>query len=328
MSKSANKTLIGAFTAGAIALLVIALAVFGSGMLFNKTARFVLFFEKSITGLSIGSPVVFQGVRVGRVVSIQLDGDMTNMHFAVPVYIDLDLENQHFLTDQGNEMEAEAYVEKFIDRGLRANLATQSFITGQLMIELSFVADASSLTAEDKKQYHGFTKIPTVPSSLESIWHRLTSLPYEQIGDNIVSITERIKSLVGNTDLQNASASLNEILAKLNSLVSTMESTFKEIDTLASTYTGLAKNMDAGLSKGMGEVTEDISKTLASVTAAVKQAEKTVLVTRGLVDKNGVTVQELNKALRDVSEAARAVRVLANTLERNPEALLRGKGGR
>ena len=74
MSKTANKTLIGAFAVGAAALLLLAVAVFGSGMLFKETARFVLFFDRSVSGLSVGSPVVFQGVPVGRVTDIRLVG--------------------------------------------------------------------------------------------------------------------------------------------------------------------------------------------------------------------------------------------------------------
>ena len=52
MSKSANKTLIGAFVVGATALLLLAIAVFGSGKLFQTTSRYVLFFDGSISGLS------------------------------------------------------------------------------------------------------------------------------------------------------------------------------------------------------------------------------------------------------------------------------------
>lgn len=51
MSKSANKTLIGAFVVGALALLVAAVAVFGSGRLFKSAAiPFVMFFDKSSAG--------------------------------------------------------------------------------------------------------------------------------------------------------------------------------------------------------------------------------------------------------------------------------------
>ena len=47
---------------------------------------------------------------------------------------------------------------------------------------------------------------------------------------------------------------------------------------------------------------------------------------RTLLEPDSVTLLEFNRVLREVSEAARSLRSLANLLERNPETLLRGKG--
>ena len=70
MSKMANKSLIGAFVIGAVALAVIAVTIFGSGKFFQKIQTFVLFFEGSVKGLSVGSPVMFRGVKIGDVKEI------------------------------------------------------------------------------------------------------------------------------------------------------------------------------------------------------------------------------------------------------------------
>ena len=75
----------------------------------------------------------------------------------------------------------------------------------------------------------------------------------------------------------------------------------------------------------LGQPLAQAVQVLRSLDAVARQAEQTVTSARGVVNKNSTTVIELNQALREVSEAARAVRVLANTLERNPESLIRGK---
>ncbi len=72
MSKQANKTKIGIFVLGAMALLVIAIVVLGSGKLFRKTFKAVCFFEGSVGGLDAGAPVVFDGVRIGSVTDKRL----------------------------------------------------------------------------------------------------------------------------------------------------------------------------------------------------------------------------------------------------------------
>ena len=64
MSKKANPALVGGFVLGALALAVVAVMIFGSGRLFHQTERYVLYFQGSMTGLNVGSPVVFRGVEV------------------------------------------------------------------------------------------------------------------------------------------------------------------------------------------------------------------------------------------------------------------------
>jgi paraquat-inducible protein B len=77
MSKPANKTIIGIFVVGAIALAVVALVVLGSGKFFKKTFRAVCYFEGSVGGLNIGAPVIFRGVKIGSVANVILRFDTT-----------------------------------------------------------------------------------------------------------------------------------------------------------------------------------------------------------------------------------------------------------
>ena len=83
----------------------------------------------------------------------------------------------------------------------------------------------------------------------------------------------------------------------------------------------LAQDTDKRLSAAL----EQASHVLSRIDNVAKETEMTVVSARGVVSKNSTTVIELNQAIREITEAARAVRVFANTLERNPEAVLRGK---
>lgn len=323
MSKTANKTLIGAFTVGAAALLLLAVAVFGSGMLFKETARFVLFFDRSVSGLSVGSPVVFQGVPVGRVTDIRLVGNLDKLSFAAPVFIELDLENQHFLSNGNSHLDGKEYLDELIRHGLRANLATQSLLTGQLMVELSFVRENNPAATQVTESF-GVLRIPTIPSKLDSIWHKLTTLPIEQIAANILSVSQGLDKAVNGGHFQHMLAGMDELLSQVRELSVHVDVTLKSINALAEACSDLADKATPGLTRALNETT----KTLTSVSAAAHQAEKTMVAASGIVDRNGLTVIELTKALREIADAARAVRVLANTLERNPEILLRGKGAR
>ena len=90
MSKQANKTVIGVFVVVAIALVVLAVLILGSGKFFKQTLKAVCYFEGSVGGLNIGAPVVFRGVKIGSVTDVILRVDSTKLIFTIPVYIEIE----------------------------------------------------------------------------------------------------------------------------------------------------------------------------------------------------------------------------------------------
>ncbi|WP_294625522.1 MlaD family protein [uncultured Bilophila sp.] len=323
MSKSANKPLIGAFVVGAVTLLLIAIAVFGSGKLFQTTSRYVLFFDGSINGLSVGSPVMFRGVPVGRVTEIQLTGNLDNLVFQTPVFIELDKKkSEESFIGLDDDSSARDYLNKLVAHGLRATLATQSLLTGQLMIEMDFYPKSQlPYIIDHVKEYEGLAEIPTIPSKLENIWQKITNLPVERISGNILEITENISKFLNTADADQLIDNVNKLVVQLQQVGESIDKTLASVRDLSGPYARLARNADRQLHDTLSEGV----RVLRSLDAVAKQAEETVASARGVVSRNSVTVIELNEALREVAEAARAVRVLANTLERNPESLLLGK---
>src|SRR5215471_17776495 len=92
MNKKMSPAMIGAFVLGAIALIVIAILVFGSGRLFRQTRDFVLYFDNSVNGLRVGAPVKFKGVEIGSVKDIRLLLEKGADVSKIPVIIEIDLE--------------------------------------------------------------------------------------------------------------------------------------------------------------------------------------------------------------------------------------------
>jgi paraquat-inducible protein B len=85
--------------------------------------------------------------------------------------------------------------------------------------------------------------------------------------------------------------------------------------------TGTVKNLEA-LSR---EASTRIGPTMESLQAASAQLEKTLSATSGLLGTSTTGTGELPRALRDLREASRSVRLLTDYLERHPEALVQGK---
>jgi paraquat-inducible protein B len=142
MAKQANKTMIGLFVVGAIVLLVAAIVLLGSGRYFKETHRYVAFFEGSVKGLAVGAPVMFRGVRIGKVEDFAVYYKDADMAFQIPVLLTLYPEKVIGIGIEQTEEEEQKIWQEMLDAGFRAELQMQSIVTGQLSVELDFHPDA------------------------------------------------------------------------------------------------------------------------------------------------------------------------------------------
>lgn len=253
MSKSANKTLIGAFVVGATALLLLAIAVFGSGKLFQTTSRYVLFFDGSISGLSVGSPVLFRGVPVGRVVEIRLTGDLDNLVFQTPVFIELNKKDEGRFSVSDGDISKKEYLDRLVSHGLRATLATQSLLTGQLMIEMDFYPRSQiPYPIKEVKEYDDVPEIPTIPSQFDNILQTLTTLPYDDIASNVLDITEGVKKILSNSGTEQLIGHIDKLVVQLQDIGTNLDKTLTSIRGLAEPYTKLAQDTDQAAVRGAG----------------------------------------------------------------------------
>ena len=143
----------------------------------------------------------------------------------------------------------------------------------------------------------------------------------DEIGENVLDITEGVKKILSNSGTEQLIGHIDKLVVQLQDIGTNLDKTLTSIRGLAEPYTKLAQDTDKRLSAAL----EQASHVLSRIDNVAKETEMTVVSARGVVSKNSTTVIELNQAIREITEAARAVRVFANTLERNPEAVLRGK---
>ena len=126
---------------------------------------------------------------------------------------------------------------------------------------------------------------------------------------------------MGNSNTTQLVGHIDGLVLQLQEVGTSLDKTLASIRGLADPYTKLARDTDKRLSAAL----EQASRVLSRIENVAKETELTVVSARGVVGKNSTTVIELNQAIREITKAARAVRVFANTLERNPESVLRGK---
>jgi paraquat-inducible protein B len=133
-----SPAVVGLFVLGALALGAIALLSFGGMSLFSKPQRFMVYFDESVHGLDLGSPVKLRGVRVGRVVDLEIHYDDAANRSVVAVTCEL---NRNVITDaKGVQLRVTGPgdIQMMVDHGLRAQLGVLGLATGLLFVELNF----------------------------------------------------------------------------------------------------------------------------------------------------------------------------------------------
>ncbi|HBA55319.1 MAG TPA: hypothetical protein DCZ04_12925 [Syntrophorhabdus aromaticivorans] len=315
MSKPANKTMIGAFVVGGIALALLAVIVFSSGKFLRKTVVYVMYFEGSVKGLSVGSPVVFRGVKVGSVKNVELQFDAKDFTVLIPVYVEMDPAKIKAVKGAPEDGE---YMDELIRRGLRAQLELQSVVTGQLMINVDFFPSKPARLVGTDTRYR---EIPTVSSPLDELLKTAQELPLKDLFDRALKAIEGVERVVNSPKVSASLDELSESLVESRKILAKIDTEIAPVLSNIKSTTESAQRIAAKAET----IPEQMDKTLVAVQSALKQAENTLAAVQEVVSENSAMAQETGETLREVSNAARSVRFLTDYLQRHPEALWRGK---
>ncbi len=331
MSKKSNPTVIGAFVVGAVLLLAIGAILFGGAELLAKRTIFVAYFTEDTQGLRVGSNVMMNGVHIGFVSSMALLIDRDNFESETEVTMEI-LPESWVLTHDGVPIEdrqiSEISHEELIDRGgLRATLQSESFVTGQLLIEMRFRPETAAVMRGGENA--PYPEIPTIRSDIQEALANLKNwltdfgenVDPEEIADRINGILRGLDELVNSQDLRESLAGIDAIINKEDTqkLTATLQATLKEFSSAASDAGSLIRNADTKLD------TVELKPVIERLVATLDEAEATLAAAKFQLRGESVQSYQLGATLKEIEGAARAMRELLDYLERNPEALLQGK---
>ncbi|MGA7562002.1 MAG: MlaD family protein [Desulfobaccales bacterium] len=311
MAKQANRMMIGGFVVLAVFIMAASLVVFGSGKFFQKTLNFVLYFDESVKGLSVGAPVLFQGVQVGKVTSIVIQADLAKNQIQIPVIIEIMPDEWKV---RGGERNPRKNVPKLIEKGLRAQLIMQSFITGQLMIELDFFSKSAVCYAppQTDKDYKDYIVIPTCRSTGEKLAKALENLDLQKLEKHLESSLAGVDRVVNNPDLTASILALKGTLQDASKLLTRVD---RQVDPLAGDTKKTVQDF--------GKLARALDARVAGLADGV---DKTMSAARGTFSEDSPLMVELESTLKEISAMSRSLRQVADYLDQHPEALIRGKG--
>lgn len=342
MSKPANKTVIGIFVVGAIALVVIAIVVLGSGKFFKRTFKAVCFFEGSVGGLNIGAPVVFKGVKIGSVTDVVLRANPEKLTFTIPVYIEI--EPDKFTVTGPLPKKLGQNLKALIDKGLRASLETQSIVTGQMQVGLDYHPEkpAKFVGADTETQ-----EIPTIRTPMQELAEKVQKIPIDEIFAKILSAVEGIEKIINSPEIKETVHSVNEAAKEIKPLAANLGEAVKDarklvqnvdgrigplvssVEGAVNDYGKLARNADnkiETLSLGLGDTIKEIQKAVSSIEKTLAEAQSTLAQTRQTMSEDSVLYSEITDTMEELKTGMRSIRSLADYLKRHPESVIWGKG--
>jgi paraquat-inducible protein B len=258
---------------------------------FTEKVPYLVSFDGSVRGLSPGAPVEFRGIKIGRVTDISLLAEPETGGVRIPVMIEIEPQRVGMEGDMSDVAPFEMMA-ALVDRGLRAQLRQGNLLTGELYVSLDFHPGAAKAKLDRSTEYPVIPSIPTeievLTASVTGVLDKLAGLPLEDLVADLRNTVQSINALASSDDTRQTVAALSEAAVGLQALV-------------------------AKLDQQLGPL--------------LSQARSTLAAAEGLVGADSQTRYDVSAMLRELTSAARSIRVFADYLERHPEALIRGKAG-
>jgi paraquat-inducible protein B len=353
MGSKISPTAIGAFVVGALVCIVAGVLLFGGGQFFTEKRSYVMFFDSSVEGLNVGAPVIFRGVQAGQVTDIAALADPKA--FTLVIRVQVEIVPGSIKVIGGPLPDPRQAVEGLIQKGARASLRMQSFVTGVLYVAFDFHPDTPIRRLGLDPAY---PELPTIPSDLDQLKSTLQQalgdlkkLPLDTLLGEVLALFKRANGLLELPEVKQALVSLDDVVTgarqllrhadaqvaplgtKVGAAADTARVTLEMARTVLVDAQKLLRNVDgqvaplaghandtlAAARGTLGQAQKSLGKLTDTASPALKQAEQT------LGGADAVIRNDLAPTLRALEEAARSIRALANMLERRPEALLRGK---
>ncbi|HSG90908.1 MAG TPA: MlaD family protein [Pseudomonadales bacterium] len=267
---------------------------------YTQRLTFVLYFDGSVRGLNPGAPVEFKGIRIGEVTDVRLEFDARETSFRIPVLVELEPE-RIIDRDPDSGVPAEETLRLLVERGLRARLQSGSLLTGQLYVELNMYPDTEiRLVADAGGRY---PELPTIPNTVEAITRtvegfvaQLDDVHLDEIAAALQGTLEGTEALTNGPELKQALASLGPAMASLR---------------------GILADVDEA----------DLDATLAAAQGVVENLERTIELTNDALQPGSPLQYNVIQLTGELEAAARAIRALVESLQREPQSLLFGRPG-
>ncbi len=325
MSAPSNHWKLGLFVVVGVGLLLMVIVFLGANSLQKETVTYTTFFDESVQGLDVGSPVKFRGVTIGNVSAIGIAADRRHVEVSCGIVVS-QLESLKLLDTTTKKHKLpfgrKAPATLAVPADLRMQLDSAG-ITGVKFISIDFfdVNDnpAPVLPFPVPENY-----VPAAASTMKNLEDAIVRAVnrFPEIADQLVAVMSRANHLLSAIDDQRLPQQASATLARAGEVLSSLQLALKQAnigklssgaDAMIGRLQDAIAHLDSMLTKMDGE---------KGLLASAQRATDSMGDLAGGAAGIG---SELANTLRDVREAAESIQRLTDALDTDSDMLLKGR---
>lgn len=301
--------LVGAFVLGGLALGVMSILAFAGTGLFSTRIHILAVFPGSVSGLTVGSPATFRGVKVGEVKNLKVNVNAANNTPIVFVYVDIEPDTIG-RTSRTKPLDV-SDIRDGVKNGLRAQLTSLSFVTGQLSVDFDFHPDTPATLAGGGED--SVVEVPTIPSDFQQLKDQFLAMNLPELAskarETLVSI-QRVVDQVGD---------------QIAPLSDGAQKTLGDARTTLRTMTGAVDKIQLNIQRTLGNIDQLASEAHKQIGTIGPDADRLVTSLSDMTGPRSPVRQDLEATLRDLAASAGSLRVFMHDFERNPSGTILSK---
>jgi paraquat-inducible protein B len=301
--------MVGAFVLGGLAIGVISILAFAGAGLFSTRIHILAVFPGSVSGLEVGSPATFRGVKVGEVKGLKVDVNDTDNKPIVYVYIDIEPDTI-VRTNRTKQLDV-SQIRDGVKNGLRAQLTSLSFVTGQLSVDFDFHPDTPAVLAGGGAD--GVLEVPTIPSD------------FQQLKDQFIAMNLPELSSKAREALVSIQRVVDQVGDQIVPLSDGAQQTFGDARTTLRTITGAVDKIQVNTQRTLGNIDQLAMEAHKQVGTIGPDADQLVTSLNDMVGPRSPIREDLEATLRDLAASASSLRVFMHDFQRNPSGTILSK---
>lgn len=308
---------IGAFTLLGLVMLVILVLVLGTGSLFKSYVFAETYFDQSVQGLSVGSPVLYRGVRLGTVTEMGLCREKYGLvpsrseaeaRFGRYIYVMMRIEPRLGERKRMSARARKRSLDTEVGEGFRVRLAPQG-VTGVSVLTVDYV-DVNANPPLDFDWEPENLYIPSAPSiivrveeaivAISDIAKRLRNADYESMATNLSQILAEANRLVRSLDTEDLQVEVKAILAEMRTTSTSVREWIQQpgiqnIPDQAQSILGKAERTFGQIEESAEALLPEAKEVFAELVRAAESIEQIVARVDGFLAQD-----ELGSAIEDV----------------------------